>query len=180
MLRISWQTLRARRGTLAGAFVAIWLAVTLASAAGALLAGALSAPGPGRFAGADAVVSADPSVPLPGGEGEDLHPAPRLDGRLADRVASVAGVRRAIADIAFPVGAWKAGGQAVGRHLQGRSWGAAALTPYTLGSGRRPVRPTDVVADDASGLKLGALLRVAAPAGADRYRVTGLAHRARG
>jgi hypothetical protein len=34
MLRISWQTLRARRATLAGAFVAIWLAVTLAYATG--------------------------------------------------------------------------------------------------------------------------------------------------
>ena len=34
MLRISWQTLRARRATLAGAFIAIWLAVTLAYATG--------------------------------------------------------------------------------------------------------------------------------------------------
>ena len=34
MLRISLQTLRSRRGTLAGAFVAIWLAVTLAYATG--------------------------------------------------------------------------------------------------------------------------------------------------
>ena len=45
MLRISLQTLRARRGTLAGAFVAIWLAVTLACATGLLMAGALGAPG---------------------------------------------------------------------------------------------------------------------------------------
>ena len=64
MLRISFQTLRARRATLAGAFVAIWLAVTLAYAAGLLMAGALSAPGPGRFAAADAVVRADPTVTI--------------------------------------------------------------------------------------------------------------------
>ena len=34
MLRIAWQTLRTRRATLAGAFVAILLAVTLAYATG--------------------------------------------------------------------------------------------------------------------------------------------------
>ena len=62
MLRISWQTLRARRATLAGAFLAIFFAVTVAYAAGLLLSGALSAPGPGRLAAADAVVRADPTV----------------------------------------------------------------------------------------------------------------------
>ena len=62
MLRISWQTLRSRRGALTGAFVAIWLAVTLAYATGLLMSGALGAPGPGRFAAADAVVRADPTV----------------------------------------------------------------------------------------------------------------------
>ena len=41
MLRISLQSLLARRGSLAGAFVAVWLAVTLAAAAGLLMAGAL-------------------------------------------------------------------------------------------------------------------------------------------
>src|SRR3954451_22229954 len=54
MLRISLQTLRARRGTLTGAFVAIWLAVTLASATGLLMAGALGPPGGGRLGGAHA------------------------------------------------------------------------------------------------------------------------------
>ena len=62
MLRISLQTLRANRGTLAGAFIAIWLAVTLAYGAGQLMAGALGAPGPGRFAAVDAVVQADPTI----------------------------------------------------------------------------------------------------------------------
>ena len=71
MLRISLQTLRARRTTLAGAFAAIWLAVTLAYATGLLMAGALSAPGPGRFAAADAVVRADPTVTV--GAGDDAE-----------------------------------------------------------------------------------------------------------
>ena len=69
MLRISLQTLRARRGTLAGAFVAIWLAVTLACATGQLMAGALDAPGSGRLAAADAVVRADPTITIASGRG---------------------------------------------------------------------------------------------------------------
>jgi hypothetical protein len=68
VLRIAFQTLRARRTTLLGAFVAIWLAVTLAYATGLLMTGALSAPGPGRFAAADVVLRADPTIEL----GRDL------------------------------------------------------------------------------------------------------------
>src|SRR3954453_13474522 len=94
MLGISLQTLRARRGSLAGAFVAIWLAVTLARATGLLMAGAVGAPGPrrlragplgapgaGRFSAADAVGRPDPTMTIGRGEdAEDLAavPAPRL------------------------------------------------------------------------------------------------------
>ena len=89
MLRISWQTLRARRGSLAGAFVAIFLAVMLAYGTGLLMAGALSAPGPGRLAAADAVVRADPTVTVGHGDAAervDVIPAPRLPaGTVAQR-----------------------------------------------------------------------------------------------
>ena len=89
MLRISLQTLRARRGSLAGAFVAIFLAVSVAYATGLLMAGALSAPGPGRLAAADAVVRADPTVTVGSSDPEqvDVIPAPRLpaDGRRPRR-----------------------------------------------------------------------------------------------
>src|SRR3954470_16825793 len=95
MLRISLQTLRARRATLAGAFVAIWLAVTLACAAGSLMAGALGPPGAGRLAAADAVVRADPTIVV--GRGEDAEsidaiPGPRLPRAAVERVAAVPGV----------------------------------------------------------------------------------------
>ena len=86
MLRISWQTLRARRATLAGAFVAIFLAVTLAYATGLLMAGALSSPGPGRLAAADVVVRGDPAVVI--GHGEDAETVDVIAG------ASAAGRRR--------------------------------------------------------------------------------------
>ena len=40
MLAIAWQTLRTRRATLAGAFVAVFLAVALAYACGLLMTSA--------------------------------------------------------------------------------------------------------------------------------------------
>src|SRR4051794_26101577 len=105
MLRISLQTLRARRGSLAGAFVAIWLAVTLAYGTGLLMDGALGPPGPGRFAG-DFVVRADPSVRIGADETEDAVPGPPLDAALVRRFP------QGRADFAFPV----AGG------LSGHGW----------------------------------------------------------
>src|SRR3954452_6332278 len=104
MLRISLQTLRARRATLAGAFVAIWLAVTLASATGLLMAGALGAPAPGRLPATDAVVRADPTITTGHGddaESVDVIPGPRLPAATVARVAAVPGVAGAVGDIAF-------------------------------------------------------------------------------
>ena len=142
MLRISLQTLRARRATLAGAFVAIWLAVTLASATGLLMAGALGPPGAGRLAATDAVVRADPTVTIGHGEdaeGLDVIPGPRLPAATVERVAAVPGVARAVGDIAFPAGAWNAQGQHLeaerADRLIGHGWDSAALTPYHLTDG---------------------------------------------
>src|SRR4051794_38897777 len=182
MLRISLQTLRARRGTLAGAFVAIWLAVTLACATGLLMAGVLGPPGAGRLAAADAVVRADPTVTI--GHGEDADSvdvvlAPRLPMGTVEDVAAVPGVARAVGDIAFSAGAW----DAHGRHLNaeradrlvGHGWKSAALTPYQLTAGRPPRGPRDVVADVRLGTHRGATLRIITATGAARYRVSGLA-----
>src|SRR3954447_25645419 len=182
MLRISLQTLRARRGTLAGAFVAIWLAVTLASATGLLMAGALGSPGAGRLAATDAVVRADPTVTIGHGEdaeGVDVIPAPRLPAGIVERATAVPGVARAVGDVAFPAGAWNA----QGRHLDadradrlvGHGWDSAALTPYRLTDGRPPAGRNDVVADVRLNTRVGAVLRVVTPAGDARYRVSGLA-----
>src|ERR671916_62948 len=81
MLRISLQTLRARRATLAGAFIAIWLAVTLASATGLLMAGALGPPRAGRPAAPDAAARPERG-PRGGGH---AFPRRRLGRRRAPR-----------------------------------------------------------------------------------------------
>src|SRR3954454_4886623 len=98
MLRIARQPRPARRGTLTGAFVAIWLAVTLAAATGLLMAAALSSPGAGRVDGADAGVRVDPTVPIghvAAAEAVDDTPAPPLARDAVERVAAVPGVARA-------------------------------------------------------------------------------------
>ena len=178
MLRISLQTLRSRRGTLAGAFVAIWLAVTLAYATGTLMAGALSAPGPGRLAAADAVVRADPSVTVDA-ENVDVVPGPRLPAAAVERAAQVPGVARAVGDVAFAAGAFDARGRALHGagvdRMQGHGWPSAALTPYRLTAGRAPSGPRDVVADARLGARVGASLRIVTPGGEATYRVSGLA-----
>ena len=104
MLLISLQTLRARRATLAGAFVAIWLAVMLAYATGTLMAGALSAPGPGRLAAADAVVRADPTVTI--GHGDDAEKVDVVPGAAAppaavERAPELRASPGPIGDVAF-------------------------------------------------------------------------------
>src|SRR3954470_24969052 len=182
MLRISLQTLRARRATLAGAVVAICLAVTLASATGLLMAAALGPPGAGRLAEADAVVRADPTVTVGHGEdaeGVDVIPGPRAPSTTVEQVAAVPGVARAVGDIAFPAAAWNDRGQPVhaerADRLIGHGWDSAALTPYRLTDGRAPSGPRDVVADVRLGARVGATLRIVSPAGDARYRVSGLA-----
>jgi putative ABC transport system permease protein len=182
MLRISLQTLRARRATLTGAFVAIFLAVTLAYATGLLMAGALGPPGAGRFAAADAVVRADPTVTIGHGEdAEDLDaiPGPRLPDAAVEQVSTVPGVAHAVGDVAFPAGAWDGEGRKLGAEgsdrLIGHGWASAALTPYRLSAGREPRRSTEVVADARLGARPGDVIRVVTATSDERYRVSGLA-----
>ena len=182
MLRISWQTLRARRATLAGAFVAIALAVTLAYSTGLLMAGALSAPGPGRLAAADVVLRADAGVTLGHGEDAekvDIVPAPQLPAAAVTRAAAVPGAARAVADVAFAAGAFDVHGRPVDMpgadRLRGHGWAAAALTPYRLSAGHAPTAPRDVVVDARLRVRVGQTLRLVTPGGDGTYRVTGLA-----
>src|SRR4051812_23537164 len=176
MLRISWQTLRARRATLAGAFVAIALAVTLAYSTGLLMAGALSAPGPGRLAAADVVLRADPSVTF--GHGEDAEevdvvPGPQLQAAAVARAAAVPGVARAVGDVAFAAGAFDARGRPIAMpgadRLRGHGWASAALTPYRLNAGHAPTGPRDVVADARLRVHVGQTVRIVAAGGDAAY-----------
>src|SRR3954453_4108188 len=134
MLAIARSTLRTRRAAFTGAFIAIARAVALVYAMGQVMTAALTSPGPGRFAAADAVVTAHATVTF--GRGEDAEhvpvaPAPRLSAADVARIAAIPGVRSATGDLAFPavIGATT---------LEAHGWASAPLTPFDLVSGHAP------------------------------------------
>ena len=141
------------------------------------MAGALSAPGPGRLAAADAVVRADPTVTVGHGDAAervDVIPAPRLPA--GDRRPGGEGARRARAPSATsrsPSGS-SLRGSGVER-VQGHGWPSAALTPYRLTSGARALRAARRRRRLAPRRPGRASLRLTAPGGEGTYRVSGVA-----
>ena len=182
--------LRLRPGSFAGLFVMIALAVTIAAAAGQIMATALGAPGPGRFAAADAVVRADPTVRFGHGDNVDKVDVLRsalLSGAMLERIRTVPGVRDAIGDVAFPLTLIGRGGSLEptrgGAPAHGHGWQSAALTPYRLAAGHPPSGPQDIVLDEnmarAGGFRVGDRVRVVTPAGTGTFRLVGVATAAR-
>ncbi|SFX96764.1 FtsX-like permease family protein [Streptomyces atratus] len=138
-----------------------WGAVFVATTAAAALIGAfalvvgsllLAQPPVERYAGADAVVAADQQVTYTakpwGSEPQTatayLPERVRLDRSVVARAAAAHGVAKAVADDSVPVTVGGEGGAASG---SGRSWAAAALTPYRLTEGHAPRTATEVVLD---------------------------------
>ena len=131
--------------SLAGAFVAIWLAVTLAYAHRPARWRARSArPAPaacGRRRGRPRRsvrhrrAGDDP-------EQVDVIPGPRLPAAAVARVAAVAGVAGAVGDVVVPGRRLRRCRRADGRRAActGHGWASAALTPYRLTAGHAPVR----------------------------------------
>jgi putative ABC transport system permease protein len=160
---------------------------TIAAAAGQIMATALGAPGAGRFAAVDAVVRADPSFHIGGAGGDSVSVAraARLPTADVGRVAAVPGVRSAIGDVAFPVTVASTGARGAplptrgGGPAHGHGWESATLTPYRLLRGAAPRGPDAVVLDaglvDAGHLHVGERVRIATPAGAASFRLSGVA-----
>ena len=164
----------------------IALTATIAASAGQLMATGLGAPGSGRFAAADAVVRADPTVRLGHGDNVDKVDVQRsalLPTAALTRAAAVPGVRFAVGDVAFPLTVIGRDGVPLPTRgdapAHGHGWPSAALTPYRLARGRAPAAPGDVVLDAglarAGGLRVGDRVRVVSPAGADTFRLAGVA-----
>ena len=185
MLALGVRTLRTRAGAFAGTFAMVALTATVVAACAQLMATALGAPGPGRFAAADAVVRANPDVRI--GDGDDaetveVRRAATLPPAAVARAAAVPGVAAAVGDLAFPVAVTGAGGaplpSAGDGPAHGHGWPSAALTPYRLAAGRPPAAG-EVVLDAglaaAGGVGVGDRVRVVAPGGAEALRVSGVA-----
>lgn len=142
MLNLALRTLRARRVSFAGSFLALALGVALLCVTGLALASSLDAPprGPERFAAAPVLVRGPDTlrVRTPIGDREQrlAHPRPVPAAALA-KLRALGTVTE---DRAFPV---RADGGPGG--LLGHPWSTAAFAPYTLRTGRAPVSADEVV-----------------------------------
>ncbi|MCX4844428.1 ABC transporter permease [Streptomyces sp. NBC_00893] len=152
-----------------------WGAVFAATTAAAALIGAfavvvgsllLAQPPVERYAGADAVVAGDQRVTYTakpwGSEPKTatayLPERVRLDRSVVAKAASARGVAKAVADDSVPVtvaGRGSGGAGAGGAVAVGRSWAAAALTPYRLTDGHAPRTAGEVVIDGALAAATG-------------------------
>ncbi|MEV6154774.1 FtsX-like permease family protein [Nonomuraea sp. NPDC052129] len=176
MIFVALKTLRHRKAAFAGAFVALFCAAALVCACGMLLeTGLRGSVAPERYAGAPMIVSGDQYAhqTVRASETKTKTKAKQLSERawvpasLADRLRRIPGVSRVIAEVTFPA-------YVAGRRFQGHGWESAALTPYTLRTGRAPGAAGEVVVEAASGLSVGARVPVRTAAGSRNYLVTGV------
>src|SRR5436190_15069754 len=165
MLRIAILTARSRPGTFVGALLAFIACGVLAMAGAMLLAAALRTHPPvERYAGTAAVVTGQQVV----GADHDvvLAERARVSSSLADRLATVPGVRAAIGDVSVPAALGHTSAEAHG-------WASARLTPYVLTAGRKPVGASEVVAGYSA--RLGAHLTLSSTETARTVTVVGIA-----
>lgn len=172
-----------------------WGAVFAATAAASALIGAfalvvgsllLAQPPVERYAAADAVVTADQEVTYtakpwgskPKTTSTYLPERVRLDRALVAKAAAARGVAKAVADDAVPLTVGGRGGAAPGL---GRSWAAAALTPYRLTDGHAPGSASEVVLDGAlaaaTGSGTGGRVTLQVDGAPRTYTVSGVAER---
>ncbi|WP_329088590.1 ABC transporter permease [Streptosporangium sp. NBC_01469] len=176
MISLTMRTLRHRKAAFAGAFVALLCAAALVCACGMLLETGLRASiTPERYAGTPVIVTGDQfarqTTREPKGKvktkAKPLSERAWVSASLAERLRQVPGVSRVVTEVTFPA-------YVAGRRFQGHGWESAALTPFTLRSGREPRAVGEVVVEAASGFSVGARVPVRTVAGSRTYLVTGV------
>ncbi|MDR8409619.1 ABC transporter permease [Nonomuraea sp. 3-1Str] len=149
------RSLRHRKAGVAGAFVALLCAAALVCACLMLLdTGLRGTVAPQRYAGAPLVVAGDRFVRQTVTSGDKVKTKAKplaerawIPAGLADELRAAPGVSRVVPEVTFPFGA-----------ALGHGWESAALTPFTIASGREPRRAGEVVVDARAGLAVGARL----------------------
>ncbi|MFE2364777.1 ABC transporter permease [Streptomyces virginiae] len=195
MLRYALQTVRDRKAGFLGAFVALLCATALVTACGTLLeTGLREKIRTERYAAAPVLVSADQmvhetTVKEKKGGTKTKHKAKPVAERAwlpaatADTVRAVPGVERVVPELTFQaVPLIEASGRP--RPSYGHAWSSAALTPFTIADGRAPESADEITVDRAlaarAGLRPGSALTVQSTGEPRTYRVSGIAHTARG
>ncbi|MFD5829482.1 FtsX-like permease family protein [Lentzea sp. NPDC060358] len=186
MLTLAWQTVKSRTSGFVGAFVAVLCGTALVAACGILMESGFRGGVPTqRYAAADVVVTADRTVQPPDAESIEFEYAaeqPAVPASLTAKIASVPGVRAAVAEQTFPAVVVGPDGQPLAdKPSFGHNWESAVLAPYALKEGDAP-KDGEVVLDAGlaarSGAKPGDEIRVMTRSVPVAYRVSGVAEAA--
>ncbi|MBM7477572.1 ABC transporter permease [Oerskovia jenensis] len=183
VLGLALSTLRARRRSFVGPFVALFLSAMLVAACGLLMeSGIRQGIGPERYAGADLVVTAKQSLAVDVDYDEPFGGRVPLPASAVDELAAIPGVERAVGDVGVALSAVGPSGDPAGtidgRPPVGHAWSTADLGPFVLARGERPTAPGQVVLDDALAGRLavdvGDDVTLAVGSTPGEYRVTGI------
>ncbi|MCM2578002.1 FtsX-like permease family protein [Streptomyces meridianus] len=186
MFALAWKTLRARKASFAGVFVALLCGSAVMTASGVLAESGLRVSVPAeRYAGARLVVGADRTLRIPGGDFTVAEPLPEhrpLAARTVHDVAAVPGVRTAVGDYDVEVAVTPVtdrSGAARTTPSSGHAWDSAALAPLRLTDGHPPRSRDEIVVESAlaraAGLRTGDEVRVTRASVPAVYRVSGIA-----
>jgi putative ABC transport system permease protein len=172
---LAWKTIRARRGSFAAAFVAVFCGAALITASGVLLESGISAGiAPQRYAGAPVVVTAPQTVSTKDGTDERFAERVTLPAAHVDEIARVPGVRAAVGDVSVQTGLRVRGTEVP---LLAHGWSSTRLGPIALADGRAPDAPDEVVLDRGvaaqAGLYTGDSIELEIGAVGTRYRLVG-------
>ncbi|MEU9357242.1 FtsX-like permease family protein [Streptomyces sp. NPDC048301] len=169
MLKLALQGMRTRWVTFIGSFIALALGVGLIATTGLALAATFSAPdrGPERLVKAPVVVKTSDLVraDTPIGERTQTITDPAaVPAAVTEKLAALGEV---VEDRSFPVS-----GPGLGEDTVGHPWSVAALTPYTLTTGRAPSAPGEAVAT-GDALRPGTRVQAATVRGSEQITVVG-------
>lgn len=194
MFRLAISSLRLRKASAVGSFLALLCAAAIVCASGVLLETGIRGAIPAeRYSGTPVVVAADQQIHWTHVEekhGETkiktkskaLSERAWLPDSVGGRLAALPGARVA-ADLIFPADVVEHDGSVLagvdGKPSWGHGWSSAALTPYTLVSGTPPYQDDDVVLDTGlaslTGLKVGDQTVIESTSAPKTYRVVGIA-----
>lgn len=188
MTILAWRMLLQRPANAVATFLALTFAVVIATGCGVLLESGIRYHGTIAEYAAAPVVVATTDLSISDGSGKHAdtegYPLPErasLPPTLPASIAQVPGVRTVIADSTVSAVRIPSAGQRQGadRAVELHPWSAAAMTPYTLSSGRGPRAAGEAVISEQlarqAGDRLGDELSLTLASGHLTARVVGIA-----
>ena len=171
--RIVRADLRHHRRSLAGVFVAIFVASALVTGLGVLVeSGIRGGLAPQRYTAADVVVGATQQLDVPEDLPVPLHERAAVPAHAVSQIAALPGVAAVVADVTVPlVVADSATPDAV---VEAHPWSATALTGFTIAEGREPAADDEVVVGSGARHAVGDTVTLAHGGIAASYTVVGL------